>query len=739
MSKQIEQVVQEIIQLIQDYPKDDSFDARGASRKRLCWIHYLIKMGERMSVPPQEIIKSKPHTFGPGCDFNLVKFPDWITEVNKSAVRSLLCCALCKSLPYIMKQCRNCGYVYCWSCFKYLANLYVFHKKIIRPDKPILCPFVCLNETCWMWQDISPPMIVDPSADKIQLFIQMVYACNQVGCLFRAKWQVMVEHVKYHQDRSETNFRIPDGSLPSTIYRSLYHMNHMNDGDVYRSLSLPNEVQVRNVSCIKVEDVEVIELSQDDDNSIELMVDESKPNEDVTLQKPVIGPLIQKNAAKNVNINKKNPRLSAKTNKLRGFHVNNSIIKVPTVPTKNSKNAICKPRQKQFGSQSSKSYELKSKKKLRIGNSDISSVAARDITGLRAILANTIDWSKYFGRAMAIKNIEEKGKALKTLQNLAGPKVKVNRQEFSKAKSHIESMKKFCPPLYIERDDTPAWSMVMNSVEFIRKNGLKVIALDIIGHTLRIGCHNFGVPCSIGMMNTEGIALCDLIRWPKDLLLDSDNEKILTGLKFDHIKYGQNFTLTRMRVVELLLDADLIVLHGQASVIQKLNFTCEDYNLIRNKIRDIGAYYNCHKEYSTLSLQFATYLIFGESIQGMRKHYAIHNAYFILCLYLADRKRIEKTYEQARSNVYSENGWPVVRYPLNSQICGLLKRHMEAFGDWPEEIKKSPFGEKVFKHNWNQYVEPSKDLYPPYTNPRNLYERFFSSSPGQKSKRPSTQ
>lgn len=732
-------MIEEINQLVKDYLNDGSFDARNISRRRLSWIHYLIKMGERIGVPPQDTIKSMPHTFGPGCDVNLAKFPEWMTEMDKTTTRSSLCCSMCNSLPYIMKECQNCGYIYCWSCFKYLANLYVLHKKINRPDKPTLCPFVCVNDTCWLCEDLSPPMITNPSQDRIHLINQIIYVCNQVDCSFEAKGQDMINHVKYHQNRNETNFRIPDESLP-LIYRSLDVINHQSDEDV-KILCPPSEIEVTDESCVKVEDEDVIELSEDDDDdSIVSMEDESGIQEDITSHEMMIDHSIQQCIIKNIDTNGKTEILS-KIDRLRGFYGKNTITEGTIIPIQSSGDTIWPAiKREQLASHSAETSDLKMGMKLRMGNSDIFQVTPQNITRRKS--KETTDLNRAIAKSVVQGNIGQSCKAVKNLKNLgnlAGSRDKVRNQVIKRTKIHIQMVKKFCPPLYIEREDTPAWSMVMNSVELIRKNKLKVISLDIVGQTLLIGDHYFGVPGSYGMMTTNGVASCDLIRWARHLLLDPYNENILTGLKFDYIKYCRNITISRIRVMEFLSDADIIVLHGLTSVLQKLGFTRNNYNLIRHKIRDIGAYYNCHKQYSTLSLQLATYLIFGMPIHGLKRHYAIHNAYFILCLYLADRERIEKTYEKAKSNVERENGWPVVHYPLNSQICGLLRRHMEVFGDWPQEIKESSFGQKVFKHQWNQYVEPAKDLHPPYTNPRNLYERFFPSFSERISKRPRIQ
>ncbi|XP_074601148.1 uncharacterized protein LOC141855135 [Brevipalpus obovatus] len=236
--------------------------------------------------------------------------------------------------------------------------------------------------------------------------------------------------------------------------------------------------------------------------------------------------------------------------------------------------------------------------------------------------------------------------------------------------------------------------MVDKAMRYIAENALKVVSLDTEGQTLKFGKTPFKTQGSVGMVGGDGsIKLHELIRWPREYLIDPSKPNFLTGSCWDDMKYGPNLTIVRSKVAELLLTADIIVLHGQNGDLRGLYFSLADYERIKDKIRDIEAYY-CHRRNGgSLALQFATYLIFGEVLQGRDYHYAIQDAYFTMLLYLADREEIEKTYQRYKNNItIDKEGFSHVHYPPNKQMSGLIRRHMDEFGDWPHSIrsKKAP-------------------------------------------------
>lgn len=680
--------------------------------ERVIFLHYIISVSRRLGYKNDAILKADPIAIKPGlnptsCDISMLD-DYYVREFNDRWT-----CLLCKHIPVDPLSCKKCKNLYCKRCILYLVRLQsASMNRDLETSIDEYCIFICINcdnGTCFVQG-------VDLDGDPI--YDYALFNCNRINCAFKASGKTISNHLtSCNLTRCDYNLALISSlcSLPQTSIAKLI-VEYQNSIKVFRA-AIP-------------ESADSIAIAERPPSPVPI---EKESSQSSSCSNTANSTAVASSSQSSEYSSTANSTAVAGSSQSTFTHftpVQLTCENISSIPFSDFISGAILPRK--LKPNSAISLKPHSSGDMTINSESVSVVKASQIIGDRSH-QNRVDdrvWDDRFIKAMKIDDPKKRRNVVNNLRYRTTKKARRNELlSHVRQRKYQAQLQRFTPKLFIRYPFTDAAKLTFKNIEICKNKGLKVIAMDIEGQTLTINNRFYRVPGSIGIVGNGGdIVVHDIIHWPKDLLHQPDKPNYITGLDFKACQHGPTLAYARKKTAQALLDADIIVLHGQAGDLKGLFFNQYDYDLIKDKIRDIGAYYNIRTaSIGCMSVQLATYLIFQEMIQGKKLHYAIQDAYFTLMLYYADMEDIEYTYESCKHDIIYEGGFTKVIYPPNAQMASLYLNYADNFDHWPLPIKLKKFGgeRKLGIITDDETTIPDLARRAPYNTPLNFFQKFY--------------
>lgn len=682
-----------------------NFPSSEVSDNNVLLMFHIAKICQAMKFDSSEAVKAGIRHVAPGLDSSSISSWD-LTASGIDSLRQRMMCKLCFHFAVNPIQCSGwCQAVYCYGCAFFLAKLFAHANSCPIPssitgDTMFVCPECGGNRHSYI-------LTKNIDAELSDLLSQTLVKCRKGNCDEEVQYDKLREHeTSCKQKDLKLNIRFLH--KPTTSYPA-------------PSTSRPTP----STSTVEVFHVPDYSKNTPIDDSDE---ENAQFDNEFDKRKMPFGPfqqdIILLNASKSTQL---------------GFsysEANKAFTEAMIGDASSTYNAeflAMRIRPRKVKPTSVWGLNPPSVGTMKVNDIDCSLIKASQIIGPDRSTPplSKDDWKKKEKEAMQIKDPIHRLKRLKYIRDRQTRKDFRNNMNVKKRIRHYETqLARFCPPFDIP-NHSPNRERAIAAARQCLAAGLKIVALDIEGQTLRIDKILYGVPGSVGMVgNGRNIVLHEIIHWPRELLA-SDKPQHLTGLDFKAGQYGNTLAYVRERVFSILSSADRIILHGQSGDLKGLYFKQAEYDEIRHKIRDVGAYYNIRRNGGTMAVQIATYLLFQEVIQGLQLHYAIVDAFWTLALYYADMDAIEDCYENCQNDIRYDNGWPEVVYPPNKTMSWLYQQYQAWFNEWPYPIKRRKVGKPRRLHHDDddtEFVEPADEPRPPYLLSKSVFDPFYKRS-----------
>lgn len=666
------------------------------SKDRKLIVYNALLISKYLCYENKNIFDAQPHLLRSGLNCDDFVLSSLTTDERSELIGNYLC-KFCGHVPIDTVACNKFEAMYCKRCVVYLQRLAMTRSgkelpTVFDPENVINCLFINQYHPKHLGQvrEVQNPVIM-----------KLMVKCNLSDCPAALPYTKMIDHL--NQTHSSNNWTV-NATLLSAFFNtevSSHHIHRLAQSYIEQFAGVPFN------ACDSEKPAECIEGHRFSSDRIPTRGVIGRASEDD--QQPSTSHPYRDNSA---------AFLKRLTSFAKGYLPEEAIAGTVPVHCPLSKQTVYSLMPDQSGV-------------MEIDLDKVSVVRAAQIIGERKDPENTEeDWVEKIRRAQLIPDEIKRRNVINNIKYRWRKKEHKNKANI-KRKTHLylNQLAKFQPPLTVDKS-IHNFHWLMRAIERLSKATEVVVALDCKGQTLKIENLLYGVPGSVGIVGMRNsIVLHDILRWPQKLLANP-NPNWLTRLSWEACQHGPTLGIVRSRVAEVLWSAKKIILHGQSSDLKSLFFTPRDYECIRHKIRDVGAYYSITHDNKPMSLQLATYLLFQTAIQGRNYHYAVQDTFWTLMLYYADMDAIEDVYENAKNNLRDNEGYLEVVYPPNHQMSALYREYQASHDDWPDAIKFR----KCLKPRLLHKEEDDHDLVDatpynerrqPYTVPMHAYQQFY--------------